>query len=59
VIPQLFVRAGWVISQIHRLEEASFDVSSLRFRAPTARIAEIGELARIPLAAERTLDTHQ
>jgi hypothetical protein len=58
VIPELVVRAGWIVTQVDRFEEARGGIRRIRIRAPEFGIAQVGELICIALAAKRTPDSH-
>jgi hypothetical protein len=58
VVPQLGVRTGRVVAQVNRFDEASLRIGSTGVGPDVTRIAQIGKLRKVSLAAKWTLDAH-
>jgi hypothetical protein len=58
MIPELIMWACRIVAHIDRVDELDLGIRCHRVGAFYIRVAEIGELGQVALAAERTRDTH-
>src|ERR1700679_188108 len=59
VIPKFEMRAGRVLAQVNRIEEARRRIHGIRIGPHGIRITVVDEFARVTLAAEGTLNAHR